>query len=274
MKTDLQKLTNAIKSQRKVIIFAICVALYVGAIIFAKTTALASNPSADVVAAKLPAITANAQTTEATTEATTEEITDSYQDRVDYYTEMYGSDVEERQTVVVNGHEFDYIPGAPYSVYESMAKALDTEVETTTVYIPNEEYYSENTSNTETGSITAAETTVEETEAPAEDTDEMMSEFTEAAYTPGELRYHGVLYWNDSKWTWYSEKVLPGGGLDIPGRHLDDDGFVCDEDGYICLAADTGYISYGTVIDTPFGRPGKIYDCGCAYGTVDVYVGW
>lgn len=271
MKKDLQKLANAIVSQRKVVLFVTCVVLYVGAIIFAKTTALASNPSTDVVAAKLPAITANAQTTEATTEQTTE----SYQDKVDYYTELYGSAVETTNKVVVNGHEFDYIPGAPYSVYESMAKALDAEVETETVYIPNEEYYSENTSNTETGSITAAEeTTVEETEAPAEDTDEMTSKFTEAAYTPGELRYHGVLYWNDSKWTWYSEKVLPGGGLSIPGRHLDDDGFVCDEDGYICLAADPSYISYGTVIDTPFGRPGKIYDSGCAYGTVDVYVGW
>lgn len=252
MKKDLQKLANAIVSQRKVVLFVTCVVLYVGAIIFAKTATLANNPSADVVAAKLLAITANAQTTEATTEQTTE----SYQDKVDYYIELYGSTVETTNKVVVNGHEFDYIHGAPYSVYESMARAMEVETETETVYSPTEE------------------STVEETAAPAEDTDEMTSEFTEAVYTPGELKYHGVLYWNDHKWTWYSEKVLPGGGLDIPGRYTDEDGFVCDEDGYICIAADPSYISYGTVIDTPFGRPGKIYDCGCAYGTVDVYVGW
>lgn len=275
MKKDLQKLAKAIKEQRKVAIFVACVLTYVVAIILVKTNAFAKTPSldlvrADVAAVKLPSVVEAKETELVTVEADLD-----LQDKAEYYENLYGPKPEPA-TVTVNGYEFDYIPGAPYSVYESMARAMEVETETETVYIPNEEYYSENSSNTETGSITSVSTeepTVEETEAPAED-EEMMSEFIEAAYTPGELRYHGVLYWNDHKWTWYSEKVLPGGGLDIPGRYTDDDGFVCDENGYICLAADPSYIANGTVIDTPFGRPGKIYDSGCAYGTVDVYVGW
>ena len=247
MKKDLQKLAKAIKEQCKVAIFVACVLTYVVAIILVKNTAFAKNPSLDIAAVKFPSVV-EAQVTELVT------VEADLQDKAEYYENLYGPKPEPA-TVTVNGYEFDYITGAPYSVYESMARAMEVETETETVYIPNEE------------------PTVEETETPAED-EEMMYEFTEAAYTPGELRYNGVLYWNDHKWTWYSEKVLPGGGLDIPGRYTDEDGFVCDEDGYICLAASTDYISYGTVIDTPFGRPGKIYDSGCAYGTADVYVGW
>ncbi len=84
----------------------------------------------------------------------------------------------------------------------------------------------------------------------------------------------GTIKWNGHKWTYYSEKVLPGGGLDIPGRHVDEDGFVCDVNGYICLASDLRYIARGTIIDTPFGKKGKIYDTGCDYGTIDCYVSW
>ena len=93
-----------------------------------------------------------------------------------------------------------------------------------------------------------------------------------ALYTPGQFQNLGVVYYGDYKWTWYSEKVLPGGGLKIPGRHNDENGYICDEDGYICLASST--LSKGTILNTPFGKQGKIYDSGCAVGTVDVYVGW
>lgn len=88
------------------------------------------------------------------------------------------------------------------------------------------------------------------------------------------FRILGTYDWNDHHWTWYSENVLPGGGLDIPGRHVDEYGLICDEDNYICLASDLEYLERGTVIDTPFGRQGKIYDTGCDYGTIDVYVNW
>ena len=96
----------------------------------------------------------------------------------------------------------------------------------------------------------------------------------EAAYTASDFQYLGVITWGGSKWTYYSQRVLPGTGLNIPGRHVDENGFVCDENDYICLAADLSYISRGTVIDTPFGKQGKIYDTGCAYGVVDCYCDW
>lgn len=94
----------------------------------------------------------------------------------------------------------------------------------------------------------------------------------ESAYEPYDLYNQGRLYYGDYQYTWYSERVLPGYGLAIDGRHTDADGFVCDGDGYICVAASS--LSKGAVIDTPFGRQGKVYDSGCAWGTIDVYVNW
>jgi len=82
----------------------------------------------------------------------------------------------------------------------------------------------------------------------------------------------GVLNWNGWRWTYYSQRVLPGGGLNIPGRHVDADGYVCDENEYICLASST--LAWGTVVDTPFGKPGRVYDSGCAADVLDVYVDW
>ena len=73
------------------------------------------------------------------------------------------------------------------------------------------------------------------------------------------------------KETWYSQRVLPGGGLKIPGRHVNKEGFVCDGDGYICVASST--YPKGTVIETSRGM-GKVYDSGCAPGILDIYVDW
>lgn len=95
---------------------------------------------------------------------------------------------------------------------------------------------------------------------------------TVADYAPSDLYNQGRLYWGNYQYTWYSENVLPGYGLAIEGRHTDADGFVCDNDGYICVAASS--LSKGTVVDTPFGRQGKVYDTGCDWGVVDVYVNW
>lgn len=104
-------------------------------------------------------------------------------------------------------------------------------------------------------------------------TEEPTTEHAEPAaiYSASYFRQIGVIYWNGWRWTWYSERVLPGTGLNIPGRHTEG-GYVRDADGYICLASDA--LSYGTVIATPFGAYGKVYDCGCDYDTIDVYVGW
>ena len=81
----------------------------------------------------------------------------------------------------------------------------------------------------------------------------------------------GVNYFNGHRETWYSQKVLPGGGLKIPGRHVNNQGLVCDGDGYICVASSD--YSKGTIVETSLGT-GKVYDCGCASGTIDIYTNW
>ena len=81
----------------------------------------------------------------------------------------------------------------------------------------------------------------------------------------------GVVYFNGHKETWYSQKVLPGGGLKIPGRHVDGRGLVCDGDGYICVASSD--YKKGTIVETSLGT-GKVYDSGCAAGTIDIYCNW
>ncbi len=120
------------------------------------------------------------------------------------------------------------------------------------------------------------------------DTDSYYDEIIAAS----NFRFDGVEFWGDYRWTYYSEQVLPGGGLDIPGRHTDYNGYVCDENDYICLASDflpkgyvcdendyiclaSDFLPKGTVVSTPFGKAGKVYDCGCGDNiTLDVYVNW
>ena len=82
----------------------------------------------------------------------------------------------------------------------------------------------------------------------------------------------GRVWYGDFTYTWYSQKVLPGGGLKIPGRHVNEDGLVCDEEGYVVIASDD--LSKGTVVDTPIGIQGKVYDCGSGCGNLDIYVDW
>lgn len=81
----------------------------------------------------------------------------------------------------------------------------------------------------------------------------------------------GVNYYNGHRETYYSQKVLPGHGLKIPGRHVASDGTIRDSDGYICVASSD--YPKGTVVKTSLG-PGKVYDSGCASGTIDLYTDW
>ncbi len=83
----------------------------------------------------------------------------------------------------------------------------------------------------------------------------------------------GAQYYNGHKETYYSERVLPGTTLNIPGRHVAEDGTVRDGDGYICVAADPGFMPKGSTLITSLG-PAKVYDSGCAYGIIDLYVNW
>lgn len=94
---------------------------------------------------------------------------------------------------------------------------------------------------------------------------------TKCTVKPKKFRTWGVIHKYGRTWTWYSQKVLPGGGLRIRGRHLDQRGYVVDWKGRIVLASNE--IRRGTVLKTPFGADGIVLDNGCS-GVVDVYVGW
>ena len=73
--------------------------------------------------------------------------------------------------------------------------------------------------------------------------------------------------------TWYSTREAAGvrTAWTIPGKHEADDGTIRDEEGYICVAS-SDYRKH-TVVMTSVG-PGKVYDCGCSHGTIDVYTTW
>ncbi|MGF0054602.1 G5 domain-containing protein [Peptoniphilaceae bacterium SGI.097] len=92
---------------------------------------------------------------------------------------------------------------------------------------------------------------------------------SEKLYSLAQFRFQGVVNYSGYKYTYYSQSVLPGGGLRIPGRHINADGYVCDGDGYIVLA---GSAAMGTVYPTPFGALGKIYDRGTTGNHLDVYI--
>lgn len=85
------------------------------------------------------------------------------------------------------------------------------------------------------------------------------------------FRRQGVVYANGYKYTYYSQSVLPGGGLRIPGRHVNEYGYVSDKDGYVVLASNSS-ISKGSTFNTPFGA-GKVYDicANCPVNHLDVY---
>lgn len=82
----------------------------------------------------------------------------------------------------------------------------------------------------------------------------------------------GIVYYNNIKMTYYSDKVLPGGGLNIPNRHYEDN-FIVDKDGYIVAASNIN-IPLGTIYNTPFGKLAKVYDrCeACDINWIDIYV--
>ena len=92
---------------------------------------------------------------------------------------------------------------------------------------------------------------------------------SEKLYTIDQFEFMGIVMWNGYKFSYYSERVLPGTGLNIPGRNTTD-GFVKDGDGYI-VAAVNG--TKGSIIPTPFGAYAKVYDfcVGCASNQVDLY---
>lgn len=136
---------------------------------------------------------------------------------------------------------------------------VETEAEASTYQVSGETV--EEVQETASSSEQAAEAVQESQEAVATT--------SSALYSLSEFMFRGVINWNGYKFTYYSQSVLPGGGLSIPGRHVNADGYVSDGDGYIVLA---GSAPIGTVYDTPFGYKGKIYDRGTSGNHLDVYI--
>lgn len=92
-------------------------------------------------------------------------------------------------------------------------------------------------------------------------------------YNVSSFKNRGVISWGGWKWTWYSTREGSAGYVTgIPGRWTDSRGCVRDGKGYLCLASSS--LRKGTVVNTPFGIKGKVYDCGCARGVLDLYTTW
>ena len=96
------------------------------------------------------------------------------------------------------------------------------------------------------------------------------SEGREGSYSSDQLRTQGAIDDGGHRYTWYSQRVLPGGGLDIEGRHVSADGYVVDAQERVVLASSD--LPYGTEVSIPFGSgTGVVLDTGCASGVLDVY---
>lgn len=99
---------------------------------------------------------------------------------------------------------------------------------------------------------------------------EELGHYSNITLTPEEFYEMGIIDWNGWRFTWYSENVLPGGGLNIPGRWSDGD-FVRDGDGFLCVASNE--LPYGSEVETPFGWA-RVYDAigDGVTGIIDIYV--
>lgn len=79
----------------------------------------------------------------------------------------------------------------------------------------------------------------------------------------------GVNYYNGYRETYYSSNVLYH--YMTPQWTCGADGVWRDSDGYIVVASSD--LAYGSKVDTSLGA-GKVYDSGCASGTLDLYTQW
>ena len=82
----------------------------------------------------------------------------------------------------------------------------------------------------------------------------------------GSFKSQGVIYQNGIRYTYYSSNVLYH--YRTPEWNAGSDGIYRDSAGYIVVASSDH--SQGSIVSTPFGA-GKVYDSGCASGTIDIY---
>ncbi len=133
------------------------------------------------------------------------------------------------------------------------------------VYI-EEEYYEE----------PAAEAYVEPEETYVEEEYyEEPSSGSEYLYNITDLSHIGIIYYNGYRFTWYTSNEWTGNpAYGRPeGMWLDENGCWRDPEGYLMFASDS--LAPYSVVDTPFGIPGRIYDCGPgADDLLDLYTAW
>lgn len=228
----------------------------------ATTAATTEATTATTTTAATTTVTTTATTTVATTQATTAAPTTTQQKTVTvgkgegWWHIGNRTGVDYRYIAVYNGKVWTD------QLYQGNTLKIPTAAEIADITLP-----------TVTQATTAAPTQTTTTAAATQATTQAASTGSPKQYTLSQFMRIGRLNWQGKQFTYYSQRVLPGGGLRIPGRHVNADGYVSDGDGYIVLASD--YYAKGTVISTPFGYYGKVYD---AFGTgqgshrFDVYI--
>lgn len=91
------------------------------------------------------------------------------------------------------------------------------------------------------------------------------------------LRTKGPVHWRGRKYTYYTSRLCPIYKLPVPGLHLDKYGMWCDKWDYIVLGSSITNKVNRTIIATPFGKYGRVYDTG-GYSTpswlCDTAVNW
>ena len=130
-------------------------------------------------------------------------------------------------------------------------------VEETTYYVPQQTYsYTPAPEPQPTYTYTAAPDPAPTYSAPSSGT--------------GNFQSDGVWYDNNYRYTWYSSNAAYH--YRTPEWTAGSDGIYRDSEGYVVVASSD--YAQGTVInDTPFGAA-KVYDTGCASGTLDVYTNY
>lgn len=102
---------------------------------------------------------------------------------------------------------------------------------------------------------------------------QVSSPVTSGSYSGSYFKKMGVINENGWRYTWYSSNRAYH--YRTPEWTPDENGVYRDSAGYVVVAcvadSDGNKISQGSTVPTPFGT-GKVYDCGCDAGTIDVYV--
>lgn len=94
--------------------------------------------------------------------------------------------------------------------------------------------------------------------------------YTAPSSGTGNFQSDGVWYDDNYRYTWYSSNAAYH--YRTPEWSAGSDGIYRDSEGYVVVASSD--YAQGTVIEnTPFGAA-KVYDTGCASGTLDIYTNY